>query len=177
MVYLRSTGGCVNTPRILFALEEMGVPYRIELVPDGTFALRYGIPGPELVDGERVVVEVGAILRHVVRTYGAGTLWPTDRFDQAECDRWLDFQAIRIARAAAARDLETLGLLLGAFERHISLRTWMLGDAFTVADCGFIPAMLKRDKFPLETYPAIAAYFDRLASRPAWQRAVTATPR
>jgi glutathione S-transferase len=177
MVHLRSTHGCVNTPRILFALEEMGVPYRVETVPDGTFTARYGIPGPELVDGERKVVEVGAILRHVVRTYGAGTLWPSDRFDQAECDRWLDFQAIRIARAAAARDVDTLGTLLSAFERHISKRTWILGDEFTVADCGFIPAMLKRDKFPLETYPAIAAYFDRLGARPAWKRAVDATPR
>lgn len=177
MVHLRSTTGCVNTPRILYALEEMGVPYRVDTVPDGTFSARYGIPGPELVDGDRIVVEVGAILRHVCRTYGAGTLWPSDRFDQAECDRWLDFQAIRVARAAAARDLETLGTLLGAFERHISKRTWILGDALSVADIGFVPAMLKRDKFPLETFPSIAAYFDRLAARPAWQRALAANPR
>ena len=177
MVYLRSTLGCVNTPRILFALEEMGVPYRVETVPDGTFTMRYGIPGPELVDGERVVVEVGAILRHVVRTYGTGGLWPADRFDQAEVDRWLDFQAIRIARAAAARDLETLGTLLAALERHLGTRTWLLGNAFSVADCGFVPAMLKRDKFPLDKFPAIAAYFDRLGERPAWKRALAATPR
>ncbi|KAB2901861.1 MAG: glutathione S-transferase family protein [Kofleriaceae bacterium] len=176
MVQLRSTTGCVNTPRILFALEEMGVPYRTEIVPDGTFTARYGIPGPELVDGERTIVEVGAILRHVVRTYGTGSLWPSDRFDQAEVDRWLDFQAVRLARAAAARDLETLGTLLGALERHLRTRTWMLGDDFTVADCGFVPAMMKRDKFPLDKFPAIAAYFDRLGARPAWKRALAATP-
>jgi len=166
----------VNTPRILYALEEMGVPYRVETVPDGSFTLRYGIPGPELVDGDRIVVEVGAILRHVGRTYGAGTLWPADRFDQAEVDRWLDFQAVRIARAVAGRDLEMLGTLLGAFERHISTRTWILGDDFTIADLGFVQAMLKRDKFPLETFPATAAYFDRLSGRPAWKRALAATP-
>lgn len=176
MVLLRSTTGCVNTPRILFALEEMGVPYRLETAADGTFTARYGIPGPELVDGDHTLVEVDAILRHVVRSYGTGGLWPADRFDQAEVDRWLDFQAVRLARAAAARDLETLGTLLGALERHLRTHRWMLGDDFTVADCGFVPAMMKRDKFPLEQFPAIAAYFDRLGARPAWQRAVAATP-
>src|SRR6185295_13311517 len=71
MVHLRSTRNCPNTPRVRFALEEMGVPYELELVPDGTFTREYGIPGPELVEGDARIVEVNAILRHVARRHGA----------------------------------------------------------------------------------------------------------
>lgn len=176
MLQLRSTVNCVNTPRILYALEEMGLPYEVDTVPDGTFSARYGIPGPELVDGDHTVVEVSAIIRHVARRFGVGTLWPDDVFEQAEVDRWLDFQAVRLARSVAARDLDTMGRLLDAFEHHIASRKWVLGDDFTVADIGFAPAMLKRDKFPLDRFPSIAAYFDRLGARPAWQRARANAP-
>ncbi len=176
MVELRSTRGCVNTPRILMALEEMGVGYRVEVVPDGTFSTRHGIPGPELLEGKHVLVEVGAILRHVARRYGAGTLWPADLIGQAQVDRWLDFQAVRMARAAAGRDLETLGVLLAVLERHVTAHEWILDRGFTLADLGFVPAMVKRDKFPLASFPAIAAYFDRLGARPSWKNALASTP-
>lgn len=176
MVQLRSTAGCVNTPRVLFVLEELGVPYQVEVVPDGTFTAIYGIPGPELIEDEGRLVEVGALVRHLARRHGAGTLWPADLHGQAEVDRWLDFQAIRLARAAANRDLPTLDTLLGALERRTAAQPWMLTRGFTVADIGFAPAMVKRDKFPLHRYPAVAAYFDRLAARPAWARALAGTP-
>ncbi len=176
MVHLRSTTGCVNTPRILFALEEMGVPYRIDLVPDGTFTAAHGIPGPELVEDDFIVIEVGAILRHVARRHGTGTLWPPDLRGQAEVDRWLDFQAVRVARAAAARDVDALATLLGALERQVATQPWLLARGLTVADCGFVPTLLKRDRLPLARFPAVAAYLDRLAARPAWTRAQAATP-
>jgi glutathione S-transferase len=176
VLQLRSTVNCTNTPRILYALEEMELPYKIETVPDGTFSARYGIPGPELLDGDHTLVEVTAIIRHVVRRFGVGTLWPEDVFEQAEVDRWLDFQAIRLARSVAANDTTTMTTLLGAFERHIDTRAWVLGDDFTLADIGFVPAMNKRAKFPLAQFPAIAAYFDRLGARPAWQRARANSP-
>lgn len=175
-VTLRSTTNCVNTPRILYALEEMGVAYEIETVPDGTFSARYGIPGPELVDGDHVLVEVSALVRHVARRFGAGTLWPAGVFEQAEVDRWLDFQAVRLARSVAAKDAGTMNTLLVALERHLDGREWILGDRFTLADIGFVPAMVKREKFPLERFPAVAAYFDRLAARPAWARARANAP-
>lgn len=176
VLQLRSTVNCVNTPRILYALEEMELPYRIDTVPDGTFSARYGIPGPELLDDGHTLVEVSAIIRHVARRFGTGTLWPDDVFAQAEVDRWLDFQAVRLARSVAARDLDTMIRLLDAFERHIATRAWVLGERFTIADIGFAPAMLKRDKFPLDRFPAIAAFFDRLGARPAWHRARANSP-
>jgi glutathione S-transferase len=176
MVHLRSTTGCVNTPRILFALEEMGVPYRIEIVPDGSFSTRYGIPGPELVEEDGILVEVSAIVRHVARRYGLGTLWPDDLHGMAEVDRWLDFQAIRLARAAAAREVATLHTLLAALDHHVVDQPWLLARGFTVADVGFLPALSRRERLPLERYPAVDAYLDRLAARPALSRARAATP-
>jgi len=176
-VQLRSTANCVNTPRVRFVLEELGTPYQITIVPDGTFTAAYGVPGPELIEaaysGDFRLIEISAIVRHVARTYGAGRLWPEDLHGQAEVDRWLDFQAIRVARAAASGDTATLTTLCGALDRHLAARPWLLARGFTLADCGFMPAVLKRDKLPLAAFPAVTAYFDRLMARPAWARAVS----
>lgn len=174
---LRSTANCTNTPRVLYALEESGAAYQLEVVPDGTFLRAFGIPGPELVDDHHSVVEVTAVLRHVGRRFGAGALWPADPFEQAEVDRWIDFQSIRVSRAMAARDTATLTTLLGAFDRHLTDRAWVLGERLTVADCNAVLMLPKRAALTLETYPAIRAYLDRLAARPAWARAQARAPR
>ena len=179
MVRLRSTANCSNTPRVLYALEELGESYDVEVVPDGVFTAAHGIPGPELVDGDRSVFEITAQLRHVARRFGAGSLWPTDVYAQAEVDRWIDFQAVRVSKAQATRDVAGLLTLLGALDRHVAVRPWVLGDDFTIADIGFVPLLQKRAALApqLDRHAAIGGYLDRLAARPAWARAQARAPR
>lgn len=175
MVTLRSTRNCPNTPRVALALEEMGTPYRVERAEDGSFTRDFGVPGPSLLDGALTLVEPNAILRHVARAYGAGTLWPESLAEQAEVDRWLDFQAIRISRAIGGAP-DALATLLGPLERHLARQPWMLARGFTVADCGYVPMVQKRARLALDPYPSVVAYLDRLAARPAWARARVASP-
>lgn len=174
MIHIRSTTNCPNTPRVLVALEECGAPYDIAPVPDGTFSALYGIPGPDLTDGDLVVVELGAVIRHVARAYGAGTLWPTDLRGQAEVDRW--YELIRRVTAAAADN--AAGPLLERLDTQLADRDWLCGD-FTMADCGFVaflPARA-RSKLQLDAAPRFAAYLDRLAARPSVVRGLARVPR
>jgi glutathione S-transferase len=53
-MHVCSTENCPNTPRILFALEELGIDYEIEVV---VFSATWGSPGPEVHDGDAIVVE------------------------------------------------------------------------------------------------------------------------
>jgi glutathione S-transferase len=168
---VRSTTNCPNTPRVLVALEETGTPYEITAVPDGTFTALYGIPGPELTDGDLVVVELGAVARHVARAYGAGTLWPSDLRGQAEVDRW--YELMRRLSAAVKEDARPLCERLDA---QLAGRDWLAG-AFTLADCAFVAALPMRAKLPLAGLDRFTAYLDRLAARPSVVRGLARVPR
>jgi glutathione S-transferase len=170
MVRLRSTRNCPNTPRILVGLEETGTPYEITAVPDGTFTAVYGIPGPELRDGELVVVELGAVMRHVARAYGAGTLWPRELQGQADVDRWYELIRRIVGAGANARPL------LERLDAHLAGRDWLVGG-FTMADCGYVALLPLRAQLPLDGLAHLNGYLDRLAARPSVVRGLARVPR
>jgi glutathione S-transferase len=172
MIRLRSTTNCPNTPRVLVCLEETGAPYEITPVPDGTFTQLYGIPGPELVDGALTVVELGALVRHCARAYGAGTLWPASLAAQAEVDRWYEL----IRRVSAAAGTSAAEDMLRRLDAQLAGRDWLCGD-FTMADAGYVAFFAKRASLPLAAAPRFAAYLDRLAARPSVVRALARVPR
>ena len=174
VIHLRSTTNCPNTPRVLVALEDTSTPYAITPVPDGTFTARYGIPGPELTDGDLVVVEIGAVIRHVARAYGAGTLWPADLRGQAEVDRW--YELMRRLSAAAGAGADAARPLLERLDAQLAGNDWLVGP-FTMADCAFVAALPMRSKLPLDGVPRFAAYLERLAARPSVVRALARVPR
>ena len=57
-------------------------------------------------------------------------------------------------------------------EKYIAGKTWIMGDAFTMADCAAAPALLYVDKvMPLaKNYKGAAAYLERLMQRPSYAR-------
>ena len=61
---------------------------------------------------------------------------------------------------------------LAMIDRDIAGRTWIMGDAFTMADCAAAPALFYADKIiPLrESHPELAAYLGRLVRRPSFTR-------
>jgi glutathione S-transferase len=171
MIIVNTTKNCPNTPRILFAFEELALDYRCELVADGTFSSTYGSPGPEIVDGDVRTIEPGSILRHLVRREH-GKLWPTSLADQATADRWIDFQTRRLSGAHKAKDAAEVERLLGFAEAHLATRTWFFGELFTIVDVVWSLYALPASKamIPLAKLPAFAAYIERVAARPAYAR-------
>jgi len=171
---IRSTRTCPNTPCVLFALEEVGQPYERAVVEDGWFTERFGVPGPALEEAGLVVVELGAVLRHIARAYGGGTLLPAGLWGLAEMDRWLDFLLRRIGRALD--NPAELGRLFGVLDRQLEGRDFVVGE-FSIVDClyAWMTAPALRGRIPLASAPRVAGYLDRLAARPAIARAFAAT--
>jgi glutathione S-transferase len=168
-VIVRTTKNCPNTPRILFGLEEFGLSYTCELIEDGTFSKTYGSPGPELVDGDVRVIEPFAILRHLVRREN-GRLWPTTLAQQADADRWIDFQGRRLSSAFKAKNADEIAHLLGFVEAQVAKGPWFIGNDFTIVDVVWSLLALPQSKavIPMAKLPALSAYLDRVTARPAY---------
>lgn len=103
-----------------------------------------------------------------------------DRF----CDFYLEqpVQKIVFDRLRPAGEHDTSGVDLAramlrnayaVLERTLQNRTWVAGEAFSMADCGAAPALFYADKVqPLAGHPQLQRYFGRLMHRPSFARVV-----
>jgi glutathione S-transferase len=73
---------------------------------------------------------------------------------------------------AQARD--NLSAAYAFIDRHLEGRTWVIGDAFSLADCAAAPALFYAVTYvPLSPQqPHLAAYFDRLMDHPPVARTI-----
>jgi glutathione S-transferase len=77
-----------------------------------------------------------------------------------------DLHGVEEARA-------TLGTAYGMLDTELGTKTWVAGDAFTLADCAAAPPLFFANKvLPFGgRHPTLAAYFERLTKRPSVARA------
>jgi glutathione S-transferase len=181
--------------RTLWFLEELGRPYRIELLslekgdhkrPD---FLKLNPMGkvPVVVDDGVPVAESGAILLHVADKYSAGTLAPRqDDPKRPDYLRWLFF-AVGVMEPAFGEkffkweDIPARRAAWGSFAEMERVVTeaiapgpYLLGDWFTAADVLVCSNLHWGTMFKL--FPergAVADYVARCAARPALKRALT----
>jgi glutathione S-transferase len=177
---------------VVWMLEEVGVPYELRFVDimKGSHkaaeivALNPMGKLPILVDGEAVITESAAIGLYLADRYAPGRLAPTlDDAARATYLRWSLFAPSVIEPGSMAKaanwqfkpsqagwgDHESM---LRAMESAVSGREFLLGDQFSMADVifgGTVRFMLRFNM--LEARPAFVAYTERLAARPALQRA------
>jgi glutathione S-transferase len=62
----------------------------------------------------------------------------------------------------------------GMIEKEVATKTWAMGEAFSLADCGASPALFYANKvMPFgETHKNVTAYFERLKARPSFARVI-----
>ncbi|HYT86451.1 MAG TPA: glutathione S-transferase family protein, partial [Burkholderiales bacterium] len=97
----------INVQKVLWALEELKVPY--ERTDAG---LQFGVVNelfyrkmnpngrvPTIEDDGLVLWESNAIVRYLSAKHGAGTLWPDDPRQRADADRWMDWATSTVAPA------------------------------------------------------------------------------
>ncbi len=67
-----------------------------------------------------------------------------------------------------------LRVALGEIEANIARSGWIAGDSYSLADMSWATniATLKRAKFPLEDFPNLLAWHERISDRPAWKRTI-----
>lgn len=196
--------------RLLVLLEELGLPYEIKLhkrLPSG-FAppeLKRVHPlgkAPILEDGNRVLVETGAIIEDVLDTYGEGRLRPTGGEDLLRYRQFLHYaegslmpllllslvftgavrQAPAIARplvslvskgAHAKFMTPNLKLQLGFLEGELARRPWFAGEAFSAADVQMsFPLEAAEARGLLGSHPRLLDWIARFRARPSYARAI-----
>jgi glutathione S-transferase len=69
---------------------------------------------------------------------------------------------------------KTLQTAYGMIEQDLANKTWVMGDAFTMADCAAAPALFYANMLlPFgEAHRNVAAYLNRLTERPSFARAL-----
>jgi glutathione S-transferase len=191
----------VNVQKVIWALEEVGVPY--EHVPlGGKFGglddpayerLNPNRRVPTLRDGDTVIWESHAIVRYLAAQYGAGTLWPTDPRVRATADQWTDWTATSFQAAwlgvfesyyrvpAARRDLAAIASaradadrLLRMLEKALAGRDFLVGPQLTYADIVVGSGMFRWMTMGIERdpMPNLEAWYARLRARPAYLKGV-----
>jgi glutathione S-transferase len=65
-----------------------------------------------------------------------------------------------------------LSTAYGMIEKHLDAKSWLAGEAFTIAECSAAPALFFAETLVPFTgaYPKVATYFDRLMARPSVAR-------
>jgi len=77
--------------------------------------------------------------------------------------------------AAIARGEKALPSVLQVLESRLANSKWLVGDDFSLVDCGYAPILnvLEKAGFSLNDFPRVSAYLNATRARPAW----TQTPR
>lgn len=183
--------------RVLWALEEIGLPYEIvgmdhpahDLDSPAFRALNPFGQIPVIEDDGVVVSESGAILLYLARK--SGKLMPHDLAGEAQVLRWsftalttielpvLSLWFINLSGGKGSKPSEALHgwaeMRLKQLDGWLSNRQFIATEDFTVADilmthvldAGTDPEMLK-------PYPNLLAYRSRCTERPAWKKTVDA---
>lgn len=184
--------GFVRDIRVRWALEEAGLPYRVESTSfrdreAGHFTHQPFGQAPWLTDGDLSIFESGAILLHLGELSDA--LLPADRRGRSDAKEWL-FAALNSVEMASlpwsllmfsgeSEDTATWKLFDGFLKVHrlqhmepiLAGREWLAGT-FSVADILMADVLRLVDRFDgLADYPACRAYVARATGRPAFVKA------
>ncbi|HEX5393220.1 MAG TPA: glutathione S-transferase family protein [Rhodocyclaceae bacterium] len=185
--------GYVRDLRVRWALEEAGLPYRVQSVPSRTrstehFSHQPFGQVPWLTDGDISIFESGAILLHLSNRTDA--LMPADPLFRLEAVEWL-FAALNSVETASLpwflfmrlgdtektpgrKNLDKLLMSrLKRLESVLNTREW-LARTFSIADILMADVLRGVDRLDgLAAYPACRNYVARATARPSFMKAYT----
>ena len=147
---------------------------------------------PVLQDGDDPPLwETGAILRYLAGRYGSDRFWPSDPAARAQVDKWAEWAKLNIAlnfttpvfwrvvrTAPENRDPPAIARAIAEFETGLKIaesrlarRPFLASDDLTLADIQFGHVLYRYYDIdiPRADLPAVAAYYARLAERPAFR--------
>jgi glutathione S-transferase len=184
--------------RCLWALEEIGHPYRLEPIDydkgenrtDAFLAISPAGKIPAMVDGSVVMTESMAITLYIARSYGAGAIWPSAEGDQQRCVQWAFWAATEVEPHAANLLDELLfkpadrpvrteivdhaqrkaTVAMDFLSRQLQGQAYLLASGFSVADIA-VASVVKWLKGAKHDLPQpVADWLARMMARPAQQR-------
>lgn len=195
-----------RSDRLIWLLEELGLDFTVRTferdpktmrAPAEMKALHPLAKAPMLGDGERILIESGAIFEYVLGRYGDQpgvpklAPKPTDP-DWADYLQWLHFAEGSAMLPMLLDHFEKAGLcgpvgtspmaamarseldrLFEALDGILAKQEWMAGPRFTAADVmmGWYIEMIEL-RGEIGPYPALQRYVAKIRARPAHQRAM-----
>ena len=187
-----------RSQRVLWALEELGVPYAIRhyqrdavtnLAPAELKAVHPLGKSPLLEDDGEVIQESAAIIQYLLERYGEGRFLPAagskDALRHLQLMHFAEGSAMlpillqlytsRLGDAAAPlqpRIAEQLSSHFAYLEGELGPSGHFVGDDWTGADFMLsFPTEIAVMQGQAEAYPKLAAFVAAAHARPAWQRA------
>jgi len=189
-----------NGRKVHMCLEEIGAQYEISRVDlmqgeqKNPEYLKLNPNGkvPTLVDHGFVLWESNAILLYLAERFPGAKLLPLEAQDRARVFQWLLFEQTtfrpplsmlyrqihftpteRQERKVIDQAWSEVRTNMGILQATLSGREYV-GGTFSVADMAVLPYVyLATDlHFDLSPWPAVAAYYKRLSSRPTWQKII-----
>jgi glutathione S-transferase len=179
---------------VRWMLEELGRPYRTEVLEYGTsmkaptyLAVNPMGKVPAIRHGDTVVTETGAICAYLADAFPeAGLAPPPGDPRRGPYFRWMFFAAGPVETAVSNKALgfevpsERRGMVgygsfedvMNALELAVSRSEYLAGDRFTAADV-YMGSQIGWGLLfgTMEKRPAFQTYFDRISARPAAVRA------
>ncbi len=186
--------------RIVWLLEELGIPYELATVAFNPprYSFEQNTPAgkfPVIEDGALVMFESGAILEYLIERYGNGRLAPAiGSPDRGPYLQWVHFaeatalppigdltrhtlllpEEARIPKVAEDGRMRAINVL-NVLERALIGKDYLVGNDFSGADVmmGYFLMAARMLGVIGTTHPHVGAYWERLASRAAFQKALS----
>ncbi len=191
----------INVQKVLWALDELKVPYeRIDAglqfgVVNEPFYRKMNPNGrvPTIEDDGFVLWESNAVVRYLAAKHGAGTLWPNDLRQRADADRWMDWATSTVAPAltpvfwglirtppekrnmpAIEAEAEKVGQAFQVLEQSLEGRDHVAGKSFTMGDIPLGTFVHRWNALAVKRpkLPRVDAYYQRLQQRASYREYV-----
>ena len=192
MIKLHDFAASANCFKVRMLLSQLGLPYArvpVDIFAGDSQTDAYLVMNPagrtpllETEDGS-AIPESGAILLYLAE---CTPFLPADPIERAHVHAWMFFEQnllepnVGTARfwrltgrvderpEAFARHFEAGAAALATLERGLSGKDFLVGGRYTVADCALnaYTRVAHEAGYDLTTYPAIAAWLDRVAATP-----------
>jgi len=192
--------------RVLAVLHHLGLDPEITLVdlvggahlkPEFA-ALNPNRKMPVLEDDGFVLWESNAIIQYLAAKSGDQGLWPSEPRRQADVSRWQCWELAHWGPACGtlvferfvkqffgqgdptpsevARGEEEFHRYADVLNTHLARRSWLVGDAVTLADMSVGAWLVYSQYYPVERYGEILRWYEGLAALPAWRKALPQQP-
>ena len=186
-----------RSQRILWLLEELKQPYEIKfysrdpvtrLAPPELAAIHPLGKSPVITDGDKVIIESGAIVDYLIRHYGDQSLQPTITSESYDTyQQWLHYAegsamlplllklyVGRLGDAGAPLSPRINGEIanhLGYIDRALGSKQWLLGDHFSGADIQ-VSFVGEAARGAMASFPNLDAWVKRFQARDAYKQAI-----
>jgi glutathione S-transferase len=188
-----------NTWKVRAVAAQLGIPLDLEFVdltkPRSADYLAINPTGrtPTLVDSDFVLWESNAIMQYLANR-SANTLWPNDARARADIMRWQSWQLAHWGKEACepltfqrlvkkivnlgppdeaivAKGTEAFHREARVLDTHLAKRSYLVGDAVTLADLAVAASMAyaKEAEMPITPYAHLRDWFTRVTALPAWR--------